>query len=1076
MSYFRFTGPGAWSTPVDEAVRDPRPVFLNALPDGFTGHRQLVGEIDSFLAEQPSGYLWIEGDAGTGKTALATYLARERGWISHFGGRADGGSVRVALCDLAAQLIVRGELWTLVPGRLLPEWAGTPGGFEALLTRVAGSEPLVLLVDGADRAVTPEGRQPWGLPDVLPPNVFVVGTYRTGSAPPRCDAVIRMDDRNVAALRSYHAGQLDQWRDDDVALPVLSTLAVAREALPLATLSHLSGVDEDAVREWCDLRLRPFLTAGTTTFEIYDTGLREMWSELLGPAAVEAHGRIADHCLAHLSDDYSLRYLGSHLLAARRLTDLEALLREEKDGELVWFAAHHAAGTLDVYAETVAVVREHYERLTDEALRRGRLAPVLVGELHYQLISASLKSLTPTIPPRVLEVAAETGVWAWQRVLAHVRHLPDPADQVAAMTLVAPHLPEKERPDVVARALALVDTWDEPARWQAVGALAPHLSEEQLTRYFRLVIARCDKESGLTAFCRLAPHLHAAGIDRALAVAKWLDHQGEPGPLAALAPHQPADGPSTSVTEDATAQPSLTLDAIAALRSESERADALAEVAGTLTPDEFARALRIAEAITDGADRGRALAELAATLPDPETRASLTASALTAATGIAGKVIWTKTALAAQLPAPARDTVVDELLATAGATRNEHLVLPVVRLLTDDQWARHLSIGGAWAMEHVALHGPAGLLSSVLDEISTWNGLFLAQTIEKIAHRLSPAEARRLATIAAAFDDAQARGRALCALGPHLPADEQRAAATTALAALTENPAPPEFYLAELLPQLSLGQLEEVLALTRDLTEQRRGAQLLRGLALTLPADRMPDVRALVGKLTTEPDRGSVLNAVLSRLPVDQQTLLCEEEVEAATTNKYPYTILMWLAAYLPHHLHARALAIVRARGPLDEAGTGVLRDLAPHLSNADLEDAVALARTAKHDSTRVKALAHLLPQLQERRRAEIFDEALTPDLPLDLVSHLSAGELARACDVLYLPRDTVAKALLARAAELGEHLLYARILRTVWQVNDRSGSLAVLKDGLPVLRDLAGLEFGPLFLESLDDVHRWWP
>ncbi len=1075
MSYFRFTGPGAWSTPVGEAVRDPRPVFLNALPDGFTGRHPVIGEIDSFLADQPCGYLWIEGDAGTGKTALATYLARERGWTSHFGGHADGGSVRAALRNLAAQLIVRRELWSLAPGGLLPEWAGTPRGFEALLTRVAGSEPLVLLVDGADRAVTPEGSQPWGLPDVLPPNVFVVGTYRTGSPPPRCGTTIRMAERDLTELRSYHAGQLDQWRDDEVALPVLSTLVAARDALPPATLSQLSGVDENAVRDWCDRRLRPFLTAGTSTFEIYDAGVREMWAELLGPAAAEAHSRIADHCLADLSADYSLRYLASHLLAARRLGDLEALLREEKDGELVWFAAHHAAGTPDVYAETIAVVRKQYERLTDEALQRGRLAPVLTHELHHRLMSASLEDRPTAISPRSLEVAVQTGVWAWQRVLAHVRHLPDPADQIAAMTLVVPHLPEEEQPDVVARALALVDTWDEPARWEAVGALAPHLSQEQLTRYFRLVIARCNKNFGLTAFCRLAPHLHAAGIDRVLAVAKWFDHKGERGPLAALTPHRSADELSTSVTKDATAQPSLTLDAIAAMTSDAECADALVAVAGTLAPGEFARALRMAKGIVDGADRGRALAELAVKLPNAEMRASVATSALRAATGIAGKVIWMKTALAAHLAAPDRTALVDELLTTFEATRNEHLLPPVLRLLTDEQFARLLSIGGASVMEHVALHGPAGLLPRVLDEICSWDGIFFAQTTEKIAHHLSPAEARRLAAVAAAFDNAEARGRALCALGPRLPADEQQAAATTALAALTENPMAPEFYLAKLVPQLPPAQLEEALTLARGLIERRQGAQLMRALALTLPADRMPDICALVGTLATKPDRGSVLTAVLSRLPVDQQTVLCEKEVEAATTSNYPFTILMWLAAYLPHHLHAKALAIVRACGPLDEAGTGVLRDLAPHLSNADLEDAVALARTAKRDSTRVKGLAHLLPHLQERRRAEIFDEVLTSDLPLELVPHLSASELARARDVVRLPSDAMTKALLARAAELGEHLLYVRILRDVWKTNDRSGSLSVLKDCLPVLRDLAGPEFGPLLLESLNDVHRWW-
>lgn len=1112
VNHFRLRKPGMRSVPVDSVVRDPSPVYLTALPDGFTGSERLVERIDEFLAGQPCGYVWIEADAGLGRTALAAHLARERGWVSHFSRYAGGGAVRAALSNLAAQLIIDRELSNLVPGRLLPEWAGTPAGFEALLARAARGERIVLVVDGAEEAVTPRGWQPWGLPNVLPPGVFVVGTYRTGTPPPSCDVpnmVIRAEPEDLGEragdLRPYYLQQLDRWRDDDVALPVLATLVAAREALSPSQVGRLSGVDESVVREWCDRALRPFLTAGTTlTLEIFDAVARETWSERLGPVAAEAHGRIADHCLAHPHDDYSLRYLATHLLAAGRAADLDALLRQEEDGELVWLAAHHRADTLEEYTAAVTALREHYERLADEALRRGRLAPALMREQHYQLVSASLRSFTGPLSPRLLEAAVVTVVWTPRQALNHVRRLQEPADQIAAVALLAAHLPEEQRRAVVTRAVAVAEAQDEPARWQAIGTLSPHLTDDQLDHCFRRVVAVCDRDSALVAFGRIAPHLPAASIDRAFGVARWLALKGgEPGPLAALAPRLSAPQLDAGLSAVLSTQdPGKRVEALAGLLphlSEQQRPEAVSSALEALDAAESdalvkaRRLLALAPHVPlDQRDQGAVIADmheqalkarnkddqaaLFVTLAehlDPDQLAA-TRTAVAAEVEHAGKLTLprARAALAAQLPAPDRDAVLDELLTTFEETRSEYLLPPALRLLTDDQFTRLLDMDGL-ALEYVATHGPTSLFSRVLDTLTTWHGTMVAQTVEKFAEHLRPDEAHRLAAVAATFTDAQARGRTLCAVGPRLSLDEQPAAASAALAALTANLT--ESYLVKLLPQLSVDELEEVLTLAHRLTERRGGAQLLTGLARTMPVDRLPEIRAAGRTLATEPDRGSVLNAVLSRLPPDERARLCEEEVEAATTNKYPYTILMWLAAYLPQPLHAKALGILRARGPVDEPGTGVLRDLAPHLSEVDLEDAVAVAQTAQRDDTRVKALAHLLPRLPQPRRAEIFAEMLTPDLPLDLVPHLSASELERACGLMDLGRDTVSRALLARAAELGEHLLYVRILRMVWERNDRNACLAVLNDCYPVLRELSGLEFGPRLLESLDDVHRWW-
>ncbi|MGX7828964.1 BTAD domain-containing putative transcriptional regulator [Actinokineospora sp. 24-640] len=267
-------GPAAVS--VENAVREHRQVTDRVLGEGFTGRAWVLAEIDQRLAEMPGGYVWVAGDAGVGKTALAASLVRERGWVGHFAGVSRGATVRVGLQNLVGQLVRRWTLADIAPGAMVPEWAFTPEGFEVVLhaaakrARVAGS-PLVLVVDGADEAEV-DG-QPWGLPSVLPDGVFVVGTYRTGHPPPRAGghpAVVRLaadDPRNRLDVETHLRAVLPPGLAGEDVVAALSDrcqgvwvyLRYAVEELrngvrrvrDLATLpSGLSGYYTDTVDRW----------------------------------------------------------------------------------------------------------------------------------------------------------------------------------------------------------------------------------------------------------------------------------------------------------------------------------------------------------------------------------------------------------------------------------------------------------------------------------------------------------------------------------------------------------------------------------------------------------------------------------------------------------------------------------------------------------------------------------------------------------------------------------------------------------------------------------------------------------
>lgn len=304
-------------------AKDPRVVFVDVLAYGFAGRRWLIDDIDRFISAHDRGFVWIEAEAGMGKTAVAAHLAQERKWISHFVRFVKGGTSATALRNLAAQLADR---YGLVP---LPEPVD-PGDFESLLIEAAdvAAEPIVLVIDGADEAEKLDGLLPWGLPRALPTGVFVVGTYRTGSSPGHVDApsqvltILAGGERNredlaqhlraitrrpefrnrlgetsisarafVTALVDRCGGVwvylryvLEEVRlglrrvDDMTTLPaklgsyylshlerwsdrvVLATLAVAGEPLTVAALATLAGVDDATARYWCQNVLRPFLS------------------------------------------------------------------------------------------------------------------------------------------------------------------------------------------------------------------------------------------------------------------------------------------------------------------------------------------------------------------------------------------------------------------------------------------------------------------------------------------------------------------------------------------------------------------------------------------------------------------------------------------------------------------------------------------------------------------------------------------------------------------------------------------------------------------------------------------------
>jgi WD40 repeat protein len=148
----------------------------------FGGRERELERLNSFLVQQPKGYVFVTGHSGFGKTALlANWVkdlrGREKGVCYHFISRTDGSDVAgadFALRNLCQQLVAYHEL----AGQLPASTAELRALYPQLLSipPVQGKE-LIVVIDGLDEAI---GWTPGSdlFPRSLPPGVFVVFSAR----------------------------------------------------------------------------------------------------------------------------------------------------------------------------------------------------------------------------------------------------------------------------------------------------------------------------------------------------------------------------------------------------------------------------------------------------------------------------------------------------------------------------------------------------------------------------------------------------------------------------------------------------------------------------------------------------------------------------------------------------------------------------------------------------------------------------------------------------------------------------------------------------------------------------------
>ena len=1037
---------GVSATPVRVAARDPGLIFTATDVMAFTGREWLAREIDDFVDSNPCGYVFVEAEAGLGKTAFAAWLVKTRGYLSHFSRYSGGQSARAALQNLSAQLVMKFGLGELVPGGMLPEWAAEAGGFERLLGKAAeraqaSKRRVILVADGLDEAESPEGCLPFGLPKLLPVGVYVIGTYRTGRAPAQPDAptwTVRIgkdDPRNERDIGDF----LAVTTGEEVLAARLAEAGVDPAVFTRMLSQRCQGV-------WVYLRyVLQELRIGLRSANAIDdlpTGLRgyyagqiRLWQQNPGwqdcvlpvlatlgvtgePLPAAALGRLAgnlDNQVIRRLLDLTLR----PLLSATRARP-GAPLRYE-----IYHASFRQVLQADDTVQTPTVdggLSFELEALSDELRHAAYTAHDRIADTYLDIFGGLRNSL-PVLASSPATAATDDG-YPLRHLVRHLHHA-GRTSELHQLLLASCPIGEDHAlnvwftaHDAADQVVSYLDDLDLGRRVSSAATdqaiAARHHPAATLGAEIRYALMAASIASRAA---RIPPAL----LDLLISSGTWspergLDHARrltDPASRsqALITVHQHATAAMRLVTA------ANALSAAIATRDDGARAEALAALSPHLPADQLSRALEAATAISEEGARAQAL-----------------------------------TGLAPHLPADQRSAVLDRALNAAKAIRYDYARATALTALAPhlppSQLARALeaatAIGGegarAQALTGLAPHMPANQRSAVLEHAldaaaEDRDGNARAQAFTGLAPHLpdvlKPAVLASASDAATAIVDNGIRAQALAAIALHLAGDRQQAGLGRALDAaahfstrLQSTGMPDDSAracaLASLAPHLAPDQLTRALEAAINIPAPSARIQALAGLAPHLPADQLTRALDAVGD---DDARAQALTALARHLPADQQPPVLARALEAATAvgdDDARAQALTALAPYLPADQQppvlARALEAATAVGD-DDARAEALAALAPLLPAEQLPRALDGAIAIYDKASRFRALLALAPHLPADQLPRALgaavaseDEHLHKALAA-LAPRLTDDQLARALDAATAVSDGAVRA-----------------------------------------------------------------
>lgn len=971
------------AVPLIVAKQDPAAVFAAVDIDRFVGREWLAEEVDHFLASHTSGFILLEAEAGVGKTAFAAWLVKTRGYPAHFSRL--GRSVGVALRNLSAQLISVADLGPedgIDHRAIVPDWASTSEGFAFLASRAAShlTQPVVIVVDGLDEAEETSSGLPFGLPEVVPPDVFIIGTSRTGHSPrhlPSPSIVLRIerdDPRNESDIHAYLESELTKG---ELAVQVTEANIPGEEIIAVLTdrcsglwvylTSVLSGltIGLRAIQDLPDLpkslieyyaeQLSSNPDPSWQTFNVPVLGTLAAVNETL---TIESLGRLAgieDIAALHRMCDYEYRPLLTVITSRgepRRYSIYHSSLREflnqgsiESDQHLI------RDSVLALGSQLAEATRAAHHRIADYYLAA------------FGNLSTGMASLAANP-----DLATLDNGYGLRNLVFHLEATgrQEDIDQVLRCGSLAQSQSgdENKQVNVWYRAHASAGTIDE------------FLEDIQIARSLAERKVDCQLKSGSSPASldnELRYALVAATVDSVannvpVVFLNQLVRSGRWGLARALAHARRYIDPATRIE---------------ALRC-------LAAAADGLRPDILTEALTSAEAITDEITRAEVLASLAASLETHQIE---------------------------RLLACARDLHDDDSKA--------HLLAEIAKRATEEQIESVLEIAESISsvqtrvpiftamFEHTSSTDRPDILNAILTDVACSTrqdvkGDLLIQLVPV----LNIQQLQRALEIASNISSAEWRARAATSLAPKLPGTLKRQALDQALDAAAEVAleASKLTLILTLVKLIDKVQIPHLWIVAKTLNGEYYRAQAIAGLGPFLDSSLLREAQGLANLMDSDYAKALALAGLAPCLATSEQEDALQIAVETA---KNVASDDLRARALINIYIHTKSELRAAIIGDAFNAFAGITGDgvkleiliaAIPHLDQKLIPRAVSLAQSLEDEESRAKALAALAFRLDSTLIKVALADAAALSRPDEraialsaLAAHLDAAQLEQA-------------------------------------------------------------------------------
>ncbi len=1092
-------------TPDDLYVR-PDAVFQRVDIDHFAGREWLDARVDEFLQKNRSGVFLLVGEAGVGKTAFLAHLAQERRYLHLFAEQVPGdANVSRAIQSLGAQLVARYRIAGYEEHGVMPQVASSPDFLDRLIRIAAENlnlgEKLVIVCDALDEAGAGTNGNVFGLPKVLPDNVYLILAQRpvyvrlNFDFPPQTEHLEALSRENTgdvltflaaSARRPVIADQLKArgYTDQDFVrllaekcggvwmylhyvireIEAGSRHPLELEKLPAGLAGYYAGYWGDwregqrgeGRAKWHSLYApllgllaavqEPASAAQFAAWGGLDEGeiqelLGESWRAYIAEQPGEAGERL--YRIYHTS----LRDFISHPIDEKSTQPGQDYLVRD-------LARHTQAAHKKIIAYYRSQCAGDWICLAVQDYPRRYLA--------YHLAGAGLNE-------ELYALTIRNDAWAAEKFRLEGHH----GGYLSDLGAVFGYL--KDQPDISNLARAGLCNASIISAGANIGAelLALCVQEKVLPLETALVYAGQKPDFGkrARAYFRIwlglpedqKPVYERRILSAALDAAQNIYFARERATsMAELAPHLPSEL-KEQVMGNA-------LGAARAINDEYSRSRVLAELAPHLPQKLLGEALGAARAIEDEDTRSRALAGLAPYLP-PELKEHVVGEALGVARAIKDEFSRSRALaeLEPHLPPELKEQVVGEALGVARAIKDEFsrssalaelawCLSPelkeqvVTEALTaakaiEDEYDRSNALKG------LAPHLTPGLRGDALKAIRTIKAKDIRSSalVTMVLHlpiELKEQVGEEALMAARAIKDENDRSRALADLMPYLPADMQKKVVDEALAAARaiNDEYDRSHAFAKLMRYLPQELLREMLATVRAIEDEDARSRALMGLAPYLlhglKEQIVGEALTVARRIKNKNSRAIVLTELLQYLSTElREQILCEAlTVAREIKDEYSRTnALIGLAPYLPKKLKRQVV-----------------------------KEVLEVAREVKDDDIRSYVLEELVSYLLPEQMGEalaiiraIKDEytrsralaGLAPHLPLELMELVmkEALEAARAIKDEY----NRSMALLSTVVNLPKELKEQGVeeaLATVRAIKDEGFRYKTLAKMLPCL------------------------